>query len=808
MEKKSKTENSLAFIDREDARNVIDSACRQLRRDITHFEIISIYGVGGIGKTQLLKEEFIYNTPQINPIYITLEITNKDDLLDILIKFRKALPSNRKYLLFDYAMLYTWNHLNVSKMDTDFLQSTKRNVIDFFKPFLDVTISLKYDLPIGSIIEIICNLSDELKKIYTNIKIKKIIDQITDMRFQDLLYQLPVLLGTDIYHAFLEDHFLLVIDSYKEHSDNLLSFNWLTSLIEQIRYGVYIITSREKIGWPAILRPSVKPINLEKLPADEVRNTLRVQFDYKPKLIENIVKVTDCMPIYLDLAIKSLSDSSNEDIEQRDIFFTSKEDIIRNFLLHLSANERDVLIVLAVVQIFDREIFKYLVRDINLQIDFLGFDDICSKSLIRNYEYDHFFYKTHDVISENILYITETNKINQILRSYLDYIHMKGRTFYTNIQVNMILKHIISLYIKTNSIVSKSEIEKLLDLYFEIKESLLPFDCDGIDGFDRCDNLKDIYYFISALSKERTNSNTRLAWLNRIDESTCTFGKHLISLKLMKGYLGALCEGAQHLKNTVVEINSRLTSADEQEWYYGQTKIFLGDCLVSYGRYKTGINELLTYRKLIPKLVGKESDSFQISRHIGHAYRFNMMLDEAAEEYSKLIYGENIFPTALQKVYILTNLCETYCYFHPEKVLEIVKEALTLSNAFKDLKSQGKIYYSLAIVWLHQKKYKRARKCIRKSLYLNQTDGYIAGKLYAYMAQAYLEYACQKKLNSRTLHIIKSIQQKIEVYACFNLPIALMKEDYRQFPKIIESQEWLDFYKTSIYYRKFLDSLH
>ena len=63
-------------------------------------------------------------------------------------------------------------------------------------------------------------------------------------------------------------------------------------------------------------------------------------------------------------------------------------------------------------------------------------------------------------------------------------------------------------------------------------------------------------------------------------------------------------------------------------------------------------------------------------------------MDKADELYSDLIYNKNTLATSLQKVYILTNLCETNCYFNPDKVISIQKEALTLSNAFNDLKSK------------------------------------------------------------------------------------------------------------------------
>lgn len=800
--------DTLQFIDRDDIRNTIEVAYKHLYRDITFFQIISIYGVGGIGKTQLLREEFLNNdTLPIRPIYISLEITHKDDLLDILIKFRKALPGNHKYPLFDYAMLYIWNHLNASQLDVGFLKSVQQNVLEFFKPFVDIAVGFPTQLPVGSIIEAVCNASDALKTLYSNQKISSIIDQIKSMGLHDILQVLPILLGTDIHRAFLDDHFAFVLDSYKVYSDRQDSFNWLTSLLESIGYGVFVIASREKINWPPSLSETVIYKNLESLPEEEVRIALQAQLSSYPQLIENIIKMTDCMPIYLDLAVKTVLESRPAQINKNMIFFSSKEDIIEKFLAHLSAQEQETFIVLAIVQIFDMEIFEYLVKDLNLQVNILEFESICRRSLIRNYEYDSYFYKTHDVISNNIQHITDEVKVRRILQSYLKYMSARGRWHYSSIQVNMLLKHIIGIYIVSDFNLLEFETEQLLDIYFTVKEALIPFDCDEIEGFNKAGTMKYLYCYVKALCQERANSNERLTWLESIDEITCNFGKHLKSLKLMKGYLRALCIGTQYLKAIVNELDSKLTIEECAEWYYGQTKIFLGDCCVSYGEYKRGLQELENYRKLIPKLPGKENDMFQVTRHIAHAYRFNMMLDKAAAEYGNLIYGKDVFPTPLQKIYILTNLCETYCYFEPNKVLEILREALALCNNFKDLKSKGKIYYSLAIVWLHKKKYKRAKKCIRKSLYLNQIDGYIAGKLYAYMALAYFEYACYHRLCKRTLSIIEKIQRKIQVYTCFRLPIALMEDDYSDFPNILRSQDWIDFYQTAMTYRRFLDRI-
>lgn len=808
MKQKAESKCTLKFIDRDDIRSKIDCACQRLLEDMAHFEIVSIYGMGGIGKTQLLKETFGYNSfPGLQLIYTTLEISSKDDLLDILIKFRKALPSNRKYPLFDYAILHIWKQWSTSKLDEDFLQSTVRNVINAITPPLDVSVGLTAGWPMASIIESLLRVSDNFTKFCRHKKVKRIIGCLTEMSPHELLSKLPILLGEDICHAFSNDPFVLVVDSYKEYAEDQPSSKWLISLITQIKCGVYVISSREEISWPQSLRDYVTSVSLEELPAEEVRQELSTQLCYPKGLIENIIQVTKCVPIYLDLAVRALSEMDEKAIEEEDVFFDDEDDIIQRFLFHLSANERKVIIVLAVVQIFDQVIFEELVRKLHLQVDFLCFDAICKRSLVKNYERDDHFYKIHDVISENILKTQEEKNIQRILQAYLDCVTFKVSKLYNSLQTNMLLKNIIKLYGKTGLHVPEHETECILDLYFMVKESLLPFDCDSIDGFKKSKSLKNLYLFLSALSKERSKSSDRLARLNEINESACAFGKHCTSLKLMKGYLQALCEGTQFLKTAIEEINKTLTDKEQQEWYYGQSKIFHGDCLVSYGDYITGMHVLRQYEEIIPHLVGKENDAFQVHRHIGHAYRFNMMLPEAEHEYRGLIYGENVSPTNLQRVYILTNLCETYCYFKPDEVFSILRETLTLTDAFHDLKSKGKVYYSLAIALTQERKYGQAKKCIEKSLAFNQEDGYLAGQLYAYMAQAYLEYAHQKKVTPRTVETISAIQKKIQVYSCFQLPIVLMQKDYSRLSEIQKSQKWLDFNRTVSCYRTFLDSL-
>lgn len=802
-------EKELTFIDREIYCNLIDSVYQNILKDTTYFKVVVFWGTGGIGKSRLLNEsQKNMCNPSAKPLFIKLEITSKDDLLDILIKFRKALPQHHLYPLFDYAMLVLWNNLNVTQLDDRFLHLIGTSLFEFAKSGLDISLGMYTGIPVASIIDLLHISYDKIRKLSLKKQVDRILNNITCMDAHELVKELPILLANDIHKAFLNTSLVFVIDSFKQYSSYLPNeMTWLVTLIQNIGYGIFIITSREKIIWPEDMRENVITKNLNQLPKSEVRNVLIRQYPQYSNLVENVITVTDCIPIYLDMAVNVIDRINQDNLSVNEIYFKTKEDIISRFLIHLPNDEREAIIVLSIVQIFDETIFDHLVHELNLAISILSFEDICNRSIIRNLEYDNYFYKIHDVISNNISYIETPYKKKQIFKSYLTFLCKRGCNLYDSIQTNMLFKHILEICIRNEMVLTVEENEMLLDIFFTIKESLLPFNCDEINGFENYEPLKNIYFFLKALSEERQNSKIRLSWLKQINEKACCFGEHLKSYQLMKSYLRALCEGTQYLKMVVDPLQKELSDQDIPKWYYGQTKIFFGDCCISYGKFSTGIAELKKYAEDISNLITKKNDYFQVHRHIAHGYRFNMMLEEAEKEYETLISNEKFPPTPLQKIYILTNLCETNCYFKPNDVIKLSREALPLANKFHDLKSKGKIYYSLAIAWTIQKKYKQAKKFIKKSLFFNEQDGYIAGKLYAYIAQAYLEYSLKKYISNSTMNIIQNIQKQIQVYGYFSLPIALMQKETGSLKKIRQKYEWINFDKTVLTYRRFLDSL-
>lgn len=222
---------------------------------------------------------------------------------------------------------------------------------------------------------------------------------------------------------------------------------------------------------------------------NEVRDELLKQYKEYPELVENIITTTDCIPIYLDLAIKTVAKMSEK--KSLKIKFISKKrwyysSIFGPFKWTGTKIHNDIVNCPNIWQVN----FEYLIKDLNLQIDVLEYETICNRTLIRNLENDKYFYKIHDIISDNISTVATPPYRERVLKSYLNYIHLFGLKNYSDIQINMLFKHVLTLFIKFDITLSQEYNEALLDIFFVIKEANIPFNCFEIIDFNTNNNFK------------------------------------------------------------------------------------------------------------------------------------------------------------------------------------------------------------------------------------------------------------------------------------------------------------------------------
>lgn len=219
------------------------------------------------------------------------------------------------------------------------------------------------------------------------------------------------------------------------------------------------------------------------------------------------------------------------------------------------------------------------------------------------------------------------------------------------------------------------------------------------------------------------------------------------------------------------------------------------------GQFKSALGALI----LLSNGYISTEDYYSIHRTIGHIQRFNFQFKEAQNTYSSLMRDYHNNPVFRE--YLAVNLAETQCFFPDSNFIKRNQKVLGSMETPYNVKNKGKLLYALAIANIVKKHYHTAQACIDECIKINREDGYQSGELFAYISQAYLDYALAGVVNEKTNNQIEQLLACNNVYTFFRLQLAIMRGDYTEVIHIGEVYDWLNYSQTEKECRRFLSQL-
>lgn len=808
MNNKFKALKLKKFVDREEFFELVEEevAVYSNNRN-SYLKIISIFGMGGIGKSRFLKELSNtleeQNNKEFKISYLTLEIDNKNQLRS-LIRIRRHI--NKPCYLFDYALLSLTEKNYIEKINDDFIDSLKTNIFTDLLTLIQESVGgfVPTGPSLNGTIELINEVIIKGKKQYAKGKYKDIVlllNELIEYSPKELLDVLPNLLGVDIKHNYKNNNckkMIFLIDSYEVYDKN-----WLEELIFSIGVGLYIITSREKQKWDSI-DSFVCTIQMGEIPLPEARKYL---YTYIPKnhkkIIEQILIATERIPIYLDLAISTMLKLNNysEEVLNK-ISFKDKSDIVQKFLDHLTYEEQNTILVLSLIDIFDENIFDHLVVDLNLPISKTQYNDFCSISIIDYIDENSHLKMFHDVFHINVSKITNYNVKHKVFSSYLYFIAKRGILLYSNEDLCILFNNLIHLIQINDIFLSVKEIENFLDIFFVLYENNYNINLED------CSHSKNniLFSFLNAVKVFRKDIKQSYYYFEKIKGKESELGKHKNSFYAIYYYVKSISGKYQIADDKFISFNKLLDDSSILDWYYGKIKIYYNDLLMLKGKFKSSVVGFEEYKnEIIPYSSLKTDDIFECIKQIGHCYRFNFELTKAEKEYTELWNDyEKILPF---KCYLLTALCETNCYFNSKYVIDNYQDALKLTESIGQTRSYAKILYSIGIAEIVNGKYEKAIKHINDSININNEIGYKAGSFFAMIAKSYYYYSIDRTLSPEWIFELERTVSEINVYRYLMLPVYLMIDDTDKIERIQNENEWMDWNKTITNYKRFISLL-
>lgn len=811
---------SYKFVDRKEIRSIIMQEIKHKIMNENYFKVISIYGFGGMGKTCLIneiKEQIGSLNKKYSVCSISFEIRNNNQYLENLIKICKEY--NKPCILFYYGLMRYWNKTAITQLDTAFMDKVSSsfltNFIDAIKEVGDSFFSLNaVDLPsVPSISNTLDCIGKILKKV-KEIPLYSKLERINDFDTEALLKNLPVLLAMDIQRNEYEKKSLkpiiFIFDSYQQSMPYSESVEWLLKLIGTIHRGLFIVTSREKLLWNDPEKDII-PYHLQGYPEDEARLYLESSIPTAGKDILNTIIInTQCVPIYIDLAIdvyqKEFIIHPNDIVNKS--LFNDRESLALHFVNHLKPEWQQVIMDLAIIRVFNFDIFCYIIKEQNLSCPVHDYSEIVNVSLMHYVENSHDLIKIHDVFCKNILKLLPSEIKYDILYKYLNYIITRESFKQCDDQVGSIIAFFINiLYIEIDfskqSTLPQRIIERTLDLFFMLWNIQATFSMIA-PSIHYSDSINDVLNFINAIFIKSKSTQSAIEYLDKIKQPYC-FGCHKTSYDIFKRYTLSLTGDYDSLKNTLEEYQENLNIKSSNHWYDTQIKLYRADYLTMEGKFITANNVLYQLEQSLDNSIFTVNNFFYIKRYKGHIFRFNFYMEKACQEYEQVL--THPMCSSAMKAYIYTNFIESNCYLKPEYVFQNFDTAIAAVKEEKQIKNEGKLYYSRAISNIVSHQYEQAKNDIEQSLFLNHEDGYQSGELFAYMAKAYLEFSQNGYISENTLNIINCLLNSNAVYEYFRLPLAIMLHDMQMFNICKEKYEWIDFDYTVQCYNNFLNSI-
>lgn len=798
------------FVDRSEIREQVSGFCSELLCNLdSYFKVVDIYGIGGIGKSRLiteLKNEISNNLYAVSNkiVSVTFEIEGRQQILRNLMQIRRALDEN--CTIFDFALMSYWDKAGcIEKLDDEFMYRIRSGFLGGLADTVgDVSSSIFPLLPsIPSINDIFDCVGILIQKTQ-QLKVRNWLKDISQLDAQSLIDRMPQYLGFDIYRLTAKSPCALVFlcDAYQQSTPYSESKEWLMDLIVEVHHGLFIITGREKLKWDDP-ENDIFPYYLQAFSEDVAIVHIKKYIpNASDDIISEILLSTQCVPLFVDMAIDVYLREADTSRLINLAYFKDRDQLTRRFIYHLPERWQSILLALSVVGIFSEDIFLYISKELGYPCPLEDYEEIIHTSLSNYMERTKGLVKLHDVFCKHTIKVLSFTYKREVWHCYLKFIWARGAGSFNEDWQGTLLTLFLNLLHCCNQLQlspTVQETEWILDIFFCIMDTRTFFEPPS-PGCSEIASLNDIFLFLNAVIYEKVNTNNTIRLLHKISDPS-HFGRHEKSYSVILWYSKSLLGKYSELYISLAQLEQQMCDADTTYWYYPRIKIYIADYLFMVGKFQAALQRLFDLQN-----AGLSEDvNFQCSRAIGHIYRFNMGLDLAEQTYQAT--HKQVLSSINSRVYLQTNLCETYCFVKLDQFDLLyeatLEDALTLGN----LKNLGKLYYSKAIVLAVRGQIDKAYSEVQRSIGVNQRDGYQSGELFAYMARAYCDYAKYGIVQTSTQEKIEELLVRNEVYQYFRLPLLLMAGKLQSVEKLRDAYEWLNFDQTVYQYKRFFAKL-
>ncbi|MEY9935406.1 tetratricopeptide (TPR) repeat protein [Catenulispora sp. GP43] len=348
--------------------------------------VLDLVGVGGIGKTRLLKELRESVKDEARTALLDLQVPAMRQQEAALAALRRELGrQGLRFDRFDIAYAVLWQrlhpHLHISRAELPFVEEGS-----ILTTVLDAATGTPVFGTAMTILKIIKKAQHRARQRY-RIHEDERLKSLDDLGNSELVDAITYFFAADLRENLGTQSFVLFIDAYEALVPEPVRVGrasnadvWLRDLVVQLDKFLVVVASREPLAWEqhnTDWSSVVRYARIDALPMDARMELLTSSGIADPMERAMIADASAGVPFYLHLAIDTRTHTG-----QSTLSIGSREEILQRFLQHVSANEIRLLELLSTARTFDFEIFRELANAYSLPSDRLTWESVTSYSFV------------------------------------------------------------------------------------------------------------------------------------------------------------------------------------------------------------------------------------------------------------------------------------------------------------------------------------------------------------------------------------------------------------------------------------------
>ncbi|GAB3141384.1 aminoglycoside phosphotransferase family protein [Microbispora hainanensis] len=335
--------------------------------------VLNITGVGGIGKSRLLRE--LAQRAHASCLVATLDLQvpshrHQEDALAVL-----RMQLGRQGVRFDrydiaYAVLWQrlHPHLGLTRQELPFVEAS-----EVLTEVLDTAAGVPVFATAVGLVKLLERGAGARKR-RRHLRTDETLAQLDQLPGADMVDAVTYLFAEDLRTGLKDEPYVILIDAY-DALGNASSDVWLRDLVVQLDRGLVVIASREPLPWRQYdpeRAGIIRQLPLEGLAMDARMELLADGGIIDPQVCEVIAQASVGVPFYLHLAVDGQGSGR----------VVSQDEIMQRFLQHVGADERRYLELLSIARTFDFELFTHLAQAFHLPAGRLAWERLSSYSFV------------------------------------------------------------------------------------------------------------------------------------------------------------------------------------------------------------------------------------------------------------------------------------------------------------------------------------------------------------------------------------------------------------------------------------------